>query len=197
MFENSKTNIVRVTEVSRPIAISANIPFFVSFTGRKNDRKGSRFSDAKGLVYNVANSVATMKSTPAVPHLFHTVDTKRGDAHRDNDNSSDSMERSSYASKIHHRNNKRDRRSSSSSQNRYSRRKHSRRDRSHSRHRHRSRSPSTDRASKSSKSSRSTRDTFSKEKIYSRSHSHRSGERVRTRSRSRSHDSRSSYHRHR
>ncbi|XP_055307585.1 arginine/serine-rich protein PNISR [Sitodiplosis mosellana] len=158
----------------------------------KSERKGSRFSDAKGLVYNVANTQMASVTASSVRPSHSEFKPLSGDVkkhesdRRDSDDSDSSRKRSKHtSSKSSHHRSKRDRsrspssrkhkksshrrRSSSSSSDRSSYSRHSDRSRKHSR---RERSSSDDRTSKSSQGSHK-RDKYSREKSYSRSHSYK------------------------
>ncbi|XP_031627004.1 arginine/serine-rich protein PNISR [Contarinia nasturtii] len=156
----------------------------------KSERKNSRFSDVKSLVYNVANSqMASAASSLIRPDSRSSAtDSKKHEIDKrdvNSDDSDSSQKRSKHSSstsfKSSHHRSKRDRshspsssrrhkkssrrRSSSSSSERSSYSHHSGRSRKHSR---RDRSSSDDRTSKSSQGSHK-RDKYSREKSYSRS----------------------------
>lgn len=145
----------------------------------KMERKGSRFSDAKSLIYNVTSSQTILNAPVAnqyirpisVDQKSATTELKRIESKRDrSDSDSDSSRKRSSKSSRHH-------------SKRYSSRSPSKRKHKHKR---RSSSSSSDRStySKQSKSSHSSHkyDRYSKEK----SRAHKSSRRS---SRSRSHSS--------
>lgn len=171
------------------------------FTVSKTERKGSRFSDAKALVYNVASSqlVNTVQPPPAIrqsslEHRPPAVDPKHLKSSRRDDHSDDSdssRKRSKYStssSRSSHHRSKHDhyhnhspssrhhkkssrRRSSSSSSDRSSYSRHS--DRSKHSERSHKRSRRERSSSRSSHGSSHKRDKHSHERTYSRSHSYK------------------------
>lgn len=172
----------------------------ICLTASKTERKGSRFSDGKALVYNVASSQLLNLTLPSpsirqsnLEHRPPVTDSKKHDSVRKDDYSDDSessrkrSKHSTTSSKSSHHRSKRDysrspssrkhkkprRRSSSSSSDRSSYSRHSDRSRKHSR---RERSSSDDRTSRSSQGSHK-RDKHSRDKSYSRSHSYKKSRR--------------------